>query len=153
MTIYSKLLMLGALASSTTGCATLLASKHDKVYITPSAGEDLSGVTVMDGNAPLVVTSADTYLLDFLPKGSVYVEVSSRDDHHLTVTNGSNVSQLSTGTELAAGWFVLDLFTTGPIGIVVDWVTHAWRRPDPLILHLPPSRAASSRPVVKKRGS
>ena len=37
---------------------------------------------------------------------------------------------------MAVGWLVLDLFVTGPVGIAVDWATHSWRRPTPLVIRM-----------------
>ena len=138
MSKLPQLLSLAALATSLSGCATLFASKTDRVYITPPPGTQFADVKVTDNGQDAKVenlTSEEELVLDYLPKGTVYVEVSSKRDHQLVVTDAGKVSQFGTGTELAIGWLVLDLFGTGPIGIVIDWVTHDWRRPTPLIVH------------------
>lgn len=124
----------------------MLASKSDRIYITPPPGVQFNGdVVVTENGLPLAVSEADAYTLD-LPKSTVYVEVTSKDDHVLTVTHRGTSARFATETELALGWFFLDLFTTGPIGIAVDWATHAWRRPTPLII-----RMQSPAPGVAKR--
>jgi hypothetical protein len=146
MSKICKLVTLVALLASASSCATVLNGDRYKIYVTPPPGTQFTpALAVSADGQPLKVEPADTDILDFLPKGSVSVEVTSRDDHVLTVTDGVSLGTFATGTELAIGWLFLNLFTTGPIGIVVDWSTHAWRRPTPLVIHVPARRGVAKR--------
>ena len=56
--------------------------------------------------------------------------------HTLQITAGGKTRQVELGRCCATGWFLLDLFTTGPIGIIIDWMTHDWASADAQIILL-----------------
>lgn len=139
-----RVLVAVSLATSAAGCATILASKQSNVLVIPPDGHAFGpGVTVTDNGAPAVFTIEDGVDLCsqpctqhhwVIPPGTLAVTVNAREDHHLKVTYNGQTGDVDVGTHASVGYFFLDLFTSGPIGITVDWVTHAWRSPDPAIV-------------------
>lgn len=54
--------------------------------------------------------------------------IANKQDHVVTF-EGGRTCEIESG--VAWYWVVLDLFTTGPIGLVVDGVTGNWKELDP----------------------
>lgn len=86
-----------ALVLAASGCGTLFNKNPQHITLR-------SGVTV-DGN------SGD-------------IELDQKESHVVTYADGRTCT-LEPG--ISIGYFVLDLFTTGPLGIIVDAVTGGWK--------------------------
>lgn len=94
--LMTKLLSLIAIASLTTGCATIFNHRNITVQVDPDVQLDgQSGEVTVDQREPHLITYAD----------------GSRCEVH----PGVSVS-----------YIILDIFLTGPIGLIIDGVTSNW---------------------------
>lgn len=92
-----KNLVIAICLVSSTGCATLFAKKEAKVSLSDGASVE----------------------------GSVgYATLRTNESHTVTYPDGSTCS---IDAHIGWPWIVLDLFMTGPIGLIVDGVTGNWK--------------------------
>jgi hypothetical protein len=93
-----KNLVIAVCLVSLTGCATLFAKKE--VEVTLSDGASVNG-------------------------SSTSTTLSKKESHTVTYQDGSTCQIES---HVGWVWVVLDVFTTGPIGLIIDGVTGNWSK-------------------------
>jgi hypothetical protein len=126
-----------------TGCATLLGSRTADVVLY-DAPEDLK---VTDNGTPIeterVFSSAKskTNYENTVTKTTTYysmgVKLKKKVKHTLELKSAGKSTTLEIKPKMAGGWFVLDLFTTGPIGLIVDGGTKNWKILKPAHIDVP----------------
>lgn len=116
------------------GCATMFSHKGYDVILY-DAPEDLK---VTDNGSPVDVhkvfshsKTKQSYASTTAVTTSYYtsgVTVDKTKKHTLELKSGGKTASIVLKHRVSGIWFVLDLFTTGPIGIIVDASTHKWRK-------------------------
>lgn len=119
-TIMTRSLVASALVAITlgSGCATVFKSKTTTVSITSNTpGEAIT----IDGRAAGVTPSN--------------VEVPAQGNATIVVGHGSHQQTCMLTTHASTTWVVADIFLTSGLGLIIDWVTHAWNDVGPSECH------------------
>lgn len=131
-TILKQTLTVLAIASTSvffTSCATLFSGKTTPVILVNCP----KGIKVSDNGSPLSVQRVQSHGKHSSEVTVTYyawgVELDKKQKHH-KLTFESNGVQKSHDVKLKANgaFVVLDLFTTGPLGIIIDAATKKWRK-------------------------
>jgi hypothetical protein len=122
-----------SLALLTGSCATLLAPKNSQVVLY-DAPEDLE-VTENGNKVKLESVMADAKTRSnyegTVSKTTAYyttgIKLDRRKKHQVQLKSRDKTVTLDLKPKMSAGWLIVDLFTTGPIGIAIDAGTKKWK--------------------------
>lgn len=138
------LLVALALASPSTGCATVFNLDRDRLHIYAHTGVR----RVLDNGVDVRVTQS-------VENPAAYeVRLSQSSPHTLVIVTGRRTHMVRPTLSIGAGWIVLDLLVHAVICPIVDAATGAWRSWDDLYLFDPPAdanRNAAAQPSAAPR--
>lgn len=107
----NSILSLVAVASLTSGCATVLKSKHSDIAVSSRS----PGAEVLVNGAAMGVTPTT-------------LKLSNKSNHVITVRTAGKEETCQLKSSASVGWIALDIATMG--GWLVDLVTKNWNKLD-----------------------
>jgi hypothetical protein len=126
-----------------TSCATLFSRKTADVVLY-DVPKDLE---VKDNSVPVtmveVFSSAKsrTNYENTVTKTTTYyspgVQLDKKVKHILELSSGGKSALVQVKSKMSGTWFVLNLFTTGPLGLIIDGSTKNWRVLKPRHIDVP----------------
>jgi PEGA domain len=105
--------------STLCSCATVFKAKTTPVSITSNT----PGATVTIDGRPAGVTP-------------LTLELPNKADAMITVASGGKQETCRMVSNASVGWVVADVFLTSGLGLIIDWVTHAWNDVGPNACHV-----------------
>jgi hypothetical protein len=117
----------------TSSCATLLAPKNSQVvlYDSPTDLEVTENGSRIRIERVMADAKTRTNYEGTVTKTTEYytngVKLDRTKKHTLQLKSNDKTVTLELKPRMSGGWLIVDLFTTGPIGIIIDASTKKWK--------------------------
>jgi hypothetical protein len=121
------ILTLFVASSLLSSCATIFASKNAEVILSGAT----KNLKVYENGTEIPVEKVHSHgqaagdaIIYFYSSG---IKLDRKKNHHIELVSGDKKAEFDLKSKVSGGYVVLNLITTGPIGIAVDASTKKWK--------------------------